>query len=407
MKFALAMTFALLCAEAANAITMETVPVGDVGNPPQNGVGGVNYAYHIGKYEVTIGQYTDFLNAIASTDTYSLYNTAMATDINVAGISRAGASGNYSYSIIGSANHPITYVSWGDAARFANWLHNGQPTGAQGPGTTETGAYTLNGATSNSALMAVNRNASAIWFIPTSDNEWYKAAYYQPAVAGGDSDGYWVYAMRTNNAPYSDQPPGATPNNTRVGNFYKNDGIANGYDDGFAVTGLPYNSSQNYLTDVGAYSFSPSYYGTFDQGGNVFEWNETASAPSGATDRATRGGSWHIDYIASASSGTYFWVPTTEKDDIGFRVASIAEQLGIGDYTEDRTVDAADYVLWRMNVRTGYGYSTWRANFGTVVSGTGSTFNQLGVPEPHTVLLLGLAALTLGIHRRSRGRPTH
>ena len=27
--------------------------------------------------------------------------------------------------------------------RFANWLHNGQPTGSQGPGTTETGAYAI------------------------------------------------------------------------------------------------------------------------------------------------------------------------------------------------------------------------------------------------------------------------
>ena len=43
----------------------------------------------------------------------------------------------------------------------------------------------------------------------------------------------------------------------------------------YAVTGsTSYSSSQNYLTDVGAYTSSPSYYGTFDQGGNVWEWNE-------------------------------------------------------------------------------------------------------------------------------------
>src|SRR4029079_10773318 len=117
-----------------------------------------------------------------------------------------GPSGSYSYDVIGSPNHPVTYVSWGDAARFANWMHNGQPTGGQGPATTETGAYTLNGATTQVALSAVTRNPGSKWFIPT-ENEWYKAAYYQPAASGGDADSYWAYPMKTYNLPYSDQPP--------------------------------------------------------------------------------------------------------------------------------------------------------------------------------------------------------
>ena len=109
-------------------------------------------------------------------------------------------------------------MSWGDAARFANWLHNGQPTGLQIASTTEDGAYSLNGATSTAALNAVSRKAGANWFIPT-ENEWYKAAFHQPAAQGGDADNYWDYPVRTNSAPYSDQPPGATPDNTRVANF--------------------------------------------------------------------------------------------------------------------------------------------------------------------------------------------
>ncbi len=121
--------------QSASAITIPTVPVGNVGNAndPATGnlYGGVGYGYNIGTTEVTVGQYTAFLNAVATTDTYALYNTPMATDDNIAGISRSGASGSYSYSVIGSANHPVTYVSWGDAARFSNWLHNGQPTGAK------------------------------------------------------------------------------------------------------------------------------------------------------------------------------------------------------------------------------------------------------------------------------------
>ena len=143
--------------QSASAVTIDWVPVGNPGNPAVNtimndgtsGYGAVAYNYNIDKYDVTVGQYTAFLNSVAATDTYGLYDPSMATNLNIAGVSRSGSSGSYSYSVIGSsANLPITYVSWGDAARFANWLQNGQPTGAEGPGTTETGAYTLNGATS-------------------------------------------------------------------------------------------------------------------------------------------------------------------------------------------------------------------------------------------------------------------
>ena len=167
----LAALICLVSPLAASAITVDTVPVGNPGNAndPATGslYGGVAYNYSIGKYDVTVGQYTAFLNAVAATDTYALYNPAMATDLNIAGIARSGSSGSYTYSVIGSANHPITYVSWGDAARFSNWLNNGQPTGLENASTTEAGAYTLNGAIKNAALNAVTRNAGAQWFIPT------------------------------------------------------------------------------------------------------------------------------------------------------------------------------------------------------------------------------------------------
>jgi hypothetical protein len=114
-------TFALaLLARPVLAITIPTVSVGDLGNPsdPATGYGGVSNAYNIAKYEVTVDQYTAFLNAVASTDTYHLYNPSMASDANSAGISRIGASGSYTYSVIGSPDHPVTYVGWGDAARL-------------------------------------------------------------------------------------------------------------------------------------------------------------------------------------------------------------------------------------------------------------------------------------------------
>ena len=90
--------------QEAHAVTIDMVTVGNPGNandPATGGIyGGVAYDYQIGKYDVTIGQYTDFLNAVAATDTYSLYNASMATDLNAAGIAQAGSSGSYTYSAI-------------------------------------------------------------------------------------------------------------------------------------------------------------------------------------------------------------------------------------------------------------------------------------------------------------------
>ena len=320
-----------LGAGEALAVTILTVPVGNVGNgndPATGGLyGGVGYAYNIGKTEVTVGQYTEFLNAVADTDTYALYNASMATNLNIAGISRSGASPNYSYNVIGSAEHPVTYVSWGDAARFANWLHNGQPTGLQIASTTERGAYTLDGAVSDAALNAVLRNAGARWLIPT-ENEWYKAAYHQPATQGGDADDYWAYPTRNNGVPNSDQPPGSdAPTQSNTANYYRDDGLANGYNDGYAFTGSPDTSdSQNYLTDVGAYTSATSPYGTFDQGGNVWEWNEALISVTGSLFRGFRGSSWNDTSLSLlGSSGYGFDNPSFEGYRIGFRVASVPE----------------------------------------------------------------------------------
>jgi hypothetical protein len=48
------------------------------------------------------------------------------------------------YSAIGGReNKPVNYVPFLDSLRFANWLHNGQPTGAQDNTTTENGAFTI------------------------------------------------------------------------------------------------------------------------------------------------------------------------------------------------------------------------------------------------------------------------
>lgn len=308
--------------------SLEFVTVGDPGNPSEpcigldgwsNGdCGAVGYSYAIGKYEITVAQYTKFLNAVAVDDTNALYHPSMAANLNIAGIERAGSPGSYSYSVVGSPNHPIAYIDWGDAARFANWLTNGQPMGSQNSVTTEDGSYSL-----DVALLAVSRKPGARFVIPTED-EWYKAAYYDPTPGAGGGDNYWKYPVQTDVEPFSDQPPGSdSPNAARAGNFRKDDVIMNGYNDGYAVTGSPtLMTTQNYLTDVGAYSSAESYYGTFDQGGNVVEWNETIGRAN--TERGTLGGSWDgaANGLESHRDGA---PPTHSVRELGFRIACTAE----------------------------------------------------------------------------------
>ena len=60
--------------------SISLVPVGNPGNANDTtGYGSVGYNYSIDKYDVTLGQYTQFLNAVAKTDTYGLYNSYMGT----------------------------------------------------------------------------------------------------------------------------------------------------------------------------------------------------------------------------------------------------------------------------------------------------------------------------------------
>lgn len=313
----LAITFAtcgLLSQPASAQITIDTVPVGHIGNPNDaSGYGGVGYDYYIGKYEVTLNQYTAFLNAVAATDTYGLYNVQMGANANILGIARSGVSGSYTYSVLGSGNRPVTYVSWFDAARFVNWLQNGQPTGAQNASTTEQGAYTLNGALSGVIL----RNAGWNYGLP-SENEWYKAAYYQPAAQGGDVDGYWLYPTANNGIPNSRNGSGSDPNSA---NFFRNVAPVDGVNDGYAVSGSTLFPAGNALTDAGAFSLAVSFYGTFDQAGNVWEWNDAVSGSS----RGLRGGSWlNAENILRATSRST--VPPTGQDNAtGFRVVFVPE----------------------------------------------------------------------------------
>jgi formylglycine-generating enzyme required for sulfatase activity len=296
-----------LVAGAAFAVNIETVLVGNPGNAPDvhgAGYGAVDYEYNIGKYEVTAGQYTAFLNAVAATDPYGLYNTNMWSSSYGCKIQRSGTSGSYTYSVAGDwANRPVNFVSWGDSARFANWLHNGQPTGAAVLSTTEDGAYYLDGATTDAQLLAVNREADWKWAI-TSEDEWYKAAYHKNDGVTGN---YFDYPTSSDVGP-SNQLIDPDPGNNAT--FYA----------GGDTIGSPY-----WRTEVGAHENSDSPYSTFDQGGNVWEWNEAVIY----SYRGLRGGSLggHDDYLLA--SYRYYGLLPYERGDIGFRVVEVPEPASL------------------------------------------------------------------------------
>lgn len=247
---------------------------------------------------MTISQYAEFLNNAARTAAHGLWNSNMGSFANTAGITRAGNSGNsgnFSYSVTGSGLRPITYVSWFDAARFTNWMHKGQ-----GSGSTETGACDM-------SLTTPTKNVGATVWLPSED-EWYKAAYYDPNKGGAGVDGYWAHANQSD---------------TMTSNTIGVAGAANHFEGDFAVTqSNSYSSSQNYLTDVGAYGAdSDSAYGTNDQAGNVFEWNDAVIGSL----RGLRGGSWDDNSDLLPASIRFDTTATEEGGGVGFRVASVPE----------------------------------------------------------------------------------
>ncbi len=321
----------------AGVILMSSVSMGQsviialsyVGNPnnaaDRSGYGEAPYDYQIGKFDVTEEQYTAFLNAVAQHDPYKLYTREMLTAGNElshstdasdptfrpdAGIMRTQGDNGYTYSVIGtSGSYPATHISWFDAARFCNWMHNGQPRGTgEIVGSTETGAYMLNGDTSEGTE---RREPGAKWWIP-SENEWYKAAYYDPRLNNG-TGGYWLYPTRSNNAP----------NNIVGGGVNEANCIVNGR---FCVNVGPV-ADNSHLTPVGSFPNSHSYYGTFDQGGDVLQWNDASFQEifriSPRKLRGVRGGCANSFAESMQSSARGGDSPSSKVGLLGFRVATV------------------------------------------------------------------------------------
>jgi sulfatase modifying factor 1 len=370
----------------AESLNIETVEVGNPGNAGKTYTyfesfdggfysnttshGAVGYNYQIAKYEVTVGQYVAFLNAVAKTDSHGLYNPRMdhgywnqnlstPSDFRGCGIIQSGTAGNYQYSVDpqhGDPNRPVNHVSFADAARFANWMHNGQPTGEQDNSTTEDGSYDMSATQQhynplwgsdntpflgnpnkqpvaegeseafwalNDSMLDITRQPGATWVLPTF-NEWYKAAYHangstvEHVVLGGEdwngqqwenlvySDEYYDYATGSNDKPTAFAYPGS-PDEPDSGNNATYDGSE------FGPT-----------TVVGEHESSVSPYGTYDQNGNVAEWSESLRSYWDGEEKYALGGHFVSDYaIGLTYDGMASQIPITESYAYGIRLAKV------------------------------------------------------------------------------------
>jgi formylglycine-generating enzyme required for sulfatase activity len=261
----------------ANAFTMEFVTIGNPNNAADttgapNPAGSVAYTYNLGKHEV-------------SRDMITKANAAGSLGITLYDMSSYGGNG---------VNRPATGVGWYEAATYVNWLNTS--TGGTAAYKFVSGTFQLWSST-DAGYNANNmfRNSLAKYVIASS-NEWYKGAY-------GKADGSWSnFPNGTDSAPTA--VAGGTAANTAVYNGQ---------------------SGPADITSAGGLSA----YGTMGQGGNVWEWNETAEDGSNNTageNRQLRGGAWVYDSDILGASNRIGSSPANGNNgSIGFRVASVPE----------------------------------------------------------------------------------
>jgi sulfatase modifying factor 1 len=288
-----------------DVIVPDMVHVGNRGNaaytgnplfPGPVGVGAVNHYYLIGKTEVTNTEYAAFLNAIGQQNANSVYNANMGVSSTgtFGGIIQSGTSGAFTYTAAsGFENKPVNWVTWFSAARYVNWLENGQPVDATGAAV-NTGAYNLGTATSGNI---VNRTPGSTWYLPSA-SEWFKAAFYNPTTAS-----------------YSTYGTGMNTVTSGTG--------------GTAADGVVYRTPLAGPQPVGSFPNADSSYGLYDASGNVREWTGKINPTSSATnlqEAYLANGSYAggTDLSVSIDNGVYA-LGTSASAGVGFRVAAVPE----------------------------------------------------------------------------------
>ena len=266
----------------ASFFSLDFVSIGNAGNGNDAGAGGGSYSSPYGgvAYDYRMG----------------------VNEISQAAINAAVAGGLTGMPAVGwTANQPTAFINWFQAAAFTNWLNTS---------TGHVAAYQLNAGLTALTVWSsgdawqtggenLYRNKNAYYFL-TSENEWYKAAYHKN---DGVTPNYWDYPTASNTAPRPAE------SGTEAGTAVYN-GVVSAPASVFADGGL-------------------SPYETMGQGGNVWEWMETAYDginDSSSEYRGFRGGSWNYTEgnLRSSYRGNY-GTPAYSIVNVGFRVASVPE----------------------------------------------------------------------------------
>ena len=298
------------CAEAPPS------PEGSKAPPdPCQEVGGVGYRYAIGQLEVTVRQWVAFLNTVdpLGRNRHRLYSktesgTAWPRFGQIDFSATAPAGRHYSLAAPQWGDKPYGFANFLRCARFVNSLYNGrvlsQRASREGgfryityrvrlSRRTEVGMYEM----SKRAPVRAHRAG----FVLPSQNEWIKAAYYDPD--GGGAYSYWKYP--TNPGVFGDgtatAPATATldPATGDVTNASTQPLATYHSSEAPAPSWCPANQTAEACVTVNPFGLSASAYakayqgslgtvgqdrtfspwGTLDQGGNAVEWTDTITPP--------------------------------------------------------------------------------------------------------------------------------
>lgn len=282
-------------------------------------VGSVPYSYGIGELEVTVSQYVAFLNTVdpRGRNQHRLFSKDESSvawpkygQINLR--SKAAPGRHYRVAYPEWADKPYGFANFLRTARFANSVTNGKVlskrTKISGRFTyviyrvrlsrvTERGMYDLRNP------RTTRRRPTG--FVVPSQNEWIKAAYFDPT--GGGTLSYWKYP--TNPGTFFNQPtltaPDPTAPNTARLNPSTGD-VINSFKQPLAIyhgtsfpTWCPSQVSRHICNTKNPLHLPPIIYrklyqgslgtvgqsrtrapwGTLDQGGNAVEWTDTITPP--------------------------------------------------------------------------------------------------------------------------------
>jgi formylglycine-generating enzyme required for sulfatase activity len=335
----MAATVALLAAPAgadAAVVTIETVKVGAPGNPsaavvpftdaiyrscadaPRTPrgcarIGGVRHRYEIGRLEVTVRQWVAFLNTVdpKGRDRHHLYDPTESPGAwpkygQVRFSARAPDGRHYAIGYRAWADKPYGFADFLRAARFVNSLDNGKVLSRKASGNRVTYRVRLSRKTERGMYDLTRRGAirtARAGFVVPSQNEWIKAAYYDPATRS-----YWKYPTHPgafgdgiDSQPFAttlDQATGDVTNSATqpLATYHPKDGAA--------PTWCPAAVSPEECSTVNPFGIDPETYaslyqgslstvgqartespwGTLDQAGNAVEWTDTITRPPSGRD---------------------------------------------------------------------------------------------------------------------------